>query len=390
MPIALNFGRGIFGGRPRALEIYSVTMLRDTANHPDWARLSGTILEGGYEVEELIEADDSRAKYGLRVLGDRSIDAFLNVFRADLPAAEEQIGIWQIARQLQHPNLSVPLTSGLLQTDGVLVYVGSRKPSETLSEVLRERALKESEAGEILLSISGALEYLHARGLVQGCISPEEILAVGDSIELSTESIRRVGARPSYGVKRTRYRAPESGDENITPEADAWCLGATLFEALTQKDCAEGCREQSAQLPGRFGLIVERCLDPNPQTRCTLREAVALYRQVQVSAAPQVAQKATPAVARSPEISPVKVKLQRPVSETRSGRTWVYAAVGLIVVLLLIWAARPKHTAPPSGIAATMPSKAASAGPGSAWETRTLARRSEFRQAIPSRGERQA
>jgi eukaryotic-like serine/threonine-protein kinase len=339
------------------------TMLTERTNsEPNWSSLSGTVFEGGYEAGELLEADSAKARFRIRVLGDRSIDAFMDVFHASGPGAEEQLAIWQSARELAHKNLNLPLAAGRAQVDGAgLIYVVLRKPDETLSGVLRERPLTANEAGEVLLNVSGGLAHLHERGFSHGCLSPEQVFAMGDSINLSTVCIRRSGAKPSFEAARGKYRAPESATENLTPEADVWCLGATLFEVLTQKDCGTGCREQAAQLPGRFGKIVQQCLDPDPVARVKLPEVLSLYREEQKPVAPLPPQ---PVLAAS-----------RVQARQRSLRMMplIYLGLALLLVLLVIWAARPKHSsAPQTPMAKSVPEAPPRPAPGSAWQTRTL------------------
>src|SRR5206468_2054894 len=79
-------------------------------------------------------------------------------------------------------------------------------------------------------------------------------------------------------LKKARYLAPESKGANVTPESDMWCLGATVFETLTQKTWAEGEREKADVLPEPFATIALRCLVAEPGERCRLAEVVALAR----------------------------------------------------------------------------------------------------------------
>src|SRR5579884_3306011 len=167
----------------------STTATQLAQTEPQWPSLSGRVLEGGYEVGELAEADETGAKFRIRVLGDRSTEAFAQVVRATGSTAEEQLAIWETARQLKHANLSSPLACGQVQIDGVnVIYAVLRRPDEILTAALAERALDEREAGEVLVSVAAALQALANNGLVHGCVSPEEIVAQGNSIQLTTAS----------------------------------------------------------------------------------------------------------------------------------------------------------------------------------------------------------
>ena len=246
---------------------------------PRWTSLSGTILEGGYELQDLLEATDAEARFKVRVLGDRELDSIASLFQIPEAEIEKQVELWQNVRMLRHLNISAPLGAGRLQLDGLsLAYVVLRRADEALGAVLRERPLTAEEAGETFTSIARALEALHLNGWVHGCLSPDVVLAVGDYIQLPGECARTAGVPPIAETTAAKYLAPESAGVNLTPEADLWCLGATLFEALTQKGWTEGSREELNALPEPFAAIASRCLETGPEARCSLAEAVALYR----------------------------------------------------------------------------------------------------------------
>lgn len=316
-------------------------------------QLRGAILDGGYQLEDMIAADSDFAAFRVRVLGDASLDVVAHFYACEPSAAEEQAAVWQLLGQLRHPNLNTPLGAGRKDLDErTSVYLVMRRTEERLSGALEERALRPAEAGDLLKSLSGALKALDERGLVHGFLSPEHVLATEDAILLSTESVRPAGTKPAVAIGRPKYLAPESEDQNATPEADIWCLGATLFEALTRKECGQACREEGARLPLPFGRIVQRCLDPDPLIRCKLPEIFELY-------APRNAQ---------PEASPVgRRPLPAQSSALRLSRGWAYVAVAVIVLIAVIALARTGHHA------ASAPSARPVAASKPAWPTRTLA-----------------
>ncbi len=378
---------------------------------PHWGDLSGRILDGGYELQELLEAEHDRAKFKVRVLGDRTLTPVALVVRAGAHAAQEQIEIWEAARHLRHRNLSTPLASGKTELDGELIYVVLREPDESLSSALAERALNTKEAGAVLESVSHALETLLSDGMVHGCVSPEQIVAIGDSIQLSTEGVRKAGADPAVEITKTKYLAPESGSANVTPAADVWCLGATVFEILKQKECTAKCREEAASLPSPFNRVVERCLTPEPGLRCDLSELIALYRVPassqsegramaaaaaagnlrplpelaripQIGRGPESERRSEPATAAPPgsvlTVPPIaarrRERAEREGVSSRPPMIWIYAALAVVVLLGVIWAAWPARTSKASARSTTPAPQVRAATPaaGSAWETRTL------------------
>jgi len=360
-----------------------------TTNDLDWTRLQGTILEGGYQLESILAAEESQATFKVRVLGDSSANAYAKLFVAPVSEAEEQAATWESSRKLKEQHLATPLGAGLTELDdATFAYVVLKRPDETLDTAVQERALSKQEAGDVLLALIRGLEELHSHGLVHGCVSPEQIIAIGDSIKLSTECVRRAGVAPGLTLPRARYMAPESVGANVTSSADLWCVGATLIEILTQQPCGADCAEQSAKLPAPFDAIASRCLDADPEARVKVGQVEALFRGR--SAAPATAKPVLAAAAgagmgatasksgipvNTPSIPARKYAPLAPRvpdrSEPKLRAWWIYAAAGIIVVLGLIWLLRPKHT--PVPVTRQVASRNATApAQGTAWESKTV------------------
>ncbi len=245
----------------------------------NWMSLSGKILEGGFELKDLIEADDSRAVFRVRVLGDRELVATALFRRLDSAGANRQVELWETVRDFRDLHLNSPLGAGTAELNGArTAYVVLRQPDESLAGVLRERPLTQAETKDALLNVAKGLELLHVNGLVHGNVSPEQIVAIGDTIRLSGEGVRAAGVVPPIESKPPSYLAPESTGTNLTPESDVWCLGATIFETLTQKRWEDGEREKLEALPEPFATIALRCLTAEPGARCHLPEVAALAR----------------------------------------------------------------------------------------------------------------
>ena len=130
---------------------------------------------------------------------------------------------------------------------------------------------------ELLSSLEKGLAHLHFHGFAHGCVSPQTVGAVGYSVQLSTECVRRLNHKPIVPIIKPSFLAPESVAENVTTQADVWCLGATLFEALSQKRYGSAGTASFESLP--LGAVVKRCLESDPRLRCTLKEAEAKAQQ---------------------------------------------------------------------------------------------------------------
>ena len=329
--------------------------------------LQGTTLDGAYLLGQCLGADERTIIFKAQVQAGSAATAIVKIFRAEASAAEKQIALWEEIKKLNHPNLATIFGAGRTNVQGhQLIYVAVEPADEILDKILRERALDADEAGELVVSVCRGLEHLHAAGFVHGSVSPGEVLGIGHAIKLSTEGVRKVSSTFDIDVNDAKYRAPESPNGNATPAADVWCLGATLFEAMTQREFAADSRSEAAKLPPPFGSIVHRCLYTDPEARCTLHEVVQLYEGRSrafsaaagadagsivrdVSEAP-----GTSALAPARNQSQVAQRLPNErgdrqiyhvnATEPRR-RTWAYLAIALLLVLGLIWLARPKKSA---------------------------------------------
>ena len=165
--------------------------------------------------------------------GGDSNEAAIKLISADKVNAEEQLQQWKVAGRLDHANLMRIFTEGRCELDGVaLLYVVMEYAEEALSQILPERALNPEEARSMLPAVLGAMQYVHDQGLVHGRIQPSNILAIGDQVKLSSDSLSAAGGiRAGAGA----YRPPEATSGTISTPADVWQLGVTISEVLTQR-----------------------------------------------------------------------------------------------------------------------------------------------------------
>jgi serine/threonine protein kinase len=192
----------------------------------NWTSLQGTMLGGAYLLERLTSAAENTASFTTRMGGEGSSTALVRLVKVSPETADQQLQIWQAIKRGGHPNLLAIWGTGRTEVDGHdVIYVVVQTPDEKLAAVLRERPLEPAEAGEILVSMVGALGHLHAHHLVHGNVSPEQILGVGETVKLCTEGVHKAGSPALVEFDTPKYRAPESVDGNATPAADIWCLG---------------------------------------------------------------------------------------------------------------------------------------------------------------------
>jgi len=202
-----------------------------------------------------------------------------------VPAEAEDAGVraaaWAMAANLSHPNLMQVYTHGRCEIDGLpILYVVTEFADEVLAEILRERPLTTRETRELLAPALEALSYLHGKGLVHGRLRPSNIMAVGDNLKLSSDSVAAAGAIADTIAERTIYDAPETAGGPLQNPADIWSLGATLVEVLTKYPPLSNHAKSSDPLvpestPEPFASIARKCLRADPDRRITLDEIKA-------------------------------------------------------------------------------------------------------------------
>jgi serine/threonine protein kinase len=295
--------------------------LTSAATKMDWTSLAGIILDGGCELKDATEVRDNAAKLRVRILGSGGRMGTAYFLRLEPKDADDQLDIWETLREIQHPNLNRPLSVGRRQVSGVdTIYFVLADPDEKLAAVVPERPLEWEEAAEALHSLEKALAHLHSFGLIHGSVSPDTVQAVGYTIQLDTEDVRRLGTKPRIVWNKPRYLAPESGTANTTTAADVWCLGATLFEVLAQEPYGTPGAELEEGLP--LGGIISRCLEKNPATRCTLKEAPVLEKQ-----APAEPELVKPQLAQPEPPKPEQLQAETAKAEAAQSETPVAAPV---------------------------------------------------------------
>jgi len=220
-----------------------------------WKNLEGQIVGQVYELKKFLALTGHSAVY-LTQYGTDARKAVIKFISTDFPGPEHQLDRWLVASSLRHPNLLQVLDSGrtrLAQMD--LLYVVMECADEDLFQIVPQRPLSQEEVQEILPSLLDAVQYLHANAFVHGHLSPSNIMAVGDRLKISGDAIVPIG-KPRISYRdRDGYDAPESESSPVAASADAWSLGATLVEILTQQP----------PLPLSNGVVDPKIPDSVPQ-----------------------------------------------------------------------------------------------------------------------------
>jgi len=244
-----------------------------------WRRLEGRTVAERFPLQSYLGGTDTNAVF-LTSMPEAagSKEAAIRLISADGVDAEKQLRQWKAAAELYHPNLVRIYEAGRSKLDGVdLIYAVEEYAEENLSQILPDRALTPEEAREMLAPVLHALQFLHDKGLVHGRIQPSNILAIGDQVRLSNDTVslpREIGRDEKAA---SVYHPPESATGAILAPADVWQLGVMLVEVLTQRlprlDSSQNkLVAASAGIPQPFREIVENCLRTDPAKRWTVTQ----------------------------------------------------------------------------------------------------------------------
>ena len=192
-------------------------------------RWEGASLPGEYVLQRWLSGDETAAFFETSVAPDgrRAVVKLMPELSGDAAA---QLALWQRTRSLRHPNLLQLLDCGRAElADEVVVYAVFEYADDTLASALANAPLSEAEAREVLSAAVAALSYLQAQSLALPALDPDQVLAVGDTIKLSTERLRAASPDTPYTLElralseRILPSTPERSAE-ILPQA----LGADL------------------------------------------------------------------------------------------------------------------------------------------------------------------
>jgi TonB family protein len=338
-----------------------------------WTRWEGRKVDGRFLLQSYVSSSDDSAVFLTFTTDSRP--AAIKLIFADAVNGDEQLGRWESALELHHPNLIRIFDMGRCEIDGAqLLYVVEECAEENLAQILPERALTAGEVGEMLPPILRALQFLHEKGFAHGRIQPSNILAIGNQVKVSSDNVGVPGETKSRAETPSAYDPPEAGTAGISPAGDVWLLGMTLVEALTQRlpgwdRSGEGSPEIPRTVPQPFREIAQHCLQVDPGKRWTVRQiieqtAAAKVAPVEIGivqiGAAQFNDQPGPVrtgVERTDSLAPAGRQLHRETSVSarvtssppRKSAKWAYVVgVAAMVVIAYVLIARSRPSSVPS------------------------------------------
>jgi TonB family protein len=206
-----------------------------------WKNWEGQVADHKYQLRQFLGSTDHSVVFLAEFHDPELRNAAVKFISADFPNGEQQLIAWNKAAKLSHPNLIRVYNTGRCKIEEMdLLYVAMEYAEENLAQVLPQRPLTVEETRDMLYAVTDVLVYLHAKSLAHGHVKPSNIMASGDLLKLSSDTILTAGEVREMRREGSAYDAPELPDSAYTTAADIWSLGVTLVEAFTQ---------QSAVLP---------------------------------------------------------------------------------------------------------------------------------------------
>ncbi len=242
-----------------------------------WEEYEGEVINNTFPLRQYLRGSGHSAVFLTQLSGPQPSKAAVKLIPAG-EFADVQLSLWRRGSQLSHPNLLGLHQSGRCQLAGMdLLYVVMEYAEEDLSQILPERPLAASEARDMLEPVLDALTYLHGQGLIHSHIKPSNILATGDRLKLSSDTLFPSGESRKFPGELDVYAPPECATSALTAASDVWSLGMTLVEALTQRAPEWQPASQTGPvapdtLPQPFLDIARHALNLDPKLRWTIAD----------------------------------------------------------------------------------------------------------------------
>jgi TonB family protein len=246
-----------------------------------WKQWIGHIVDSRFPLQQYLAHTEHSAVFLTEFTDTETHKAAIKFISVDTQEADHQLQIWSQTAQLHHPGLVTVFHAGRCSiTEMDLLYIVTELAEENLAQILPQRALTPEETKQMLEPIVDALVYLHDKGLAHNHIKPSNILAAGDSLKLSVDTVAPIGESREPHRERDVYDAPETGGDSSAAYGDIWSLGETVVETLTQQTAALPFNDQADPIvpdyiPQPFQDIARHALRRDPSQRWTSAEIAA-------------------------------------------------------------------------------------------------------------------
>ena len=155
-----------------------------------WTEFEGATIDSAFPLTKLVQTEGRSAFFATRNANGESV--LIRIIECHFDEDEIQAR-WRGLQTLNHPSFLCIDRFGkfyMAADDITAVYAVFERVDANLGEVLERGGLSAPEAAQIGLSVTSALETLHAAGFVHEHIEPRNIYAVGDKVKLRSDCIR--------------------------------------------------------------------------------------------------------------------------------------------------------------------------------------------------------
>lgn len=265
--------------------------------------LRAWLVGGRYELSDEISTGGMGRVYRAvhRDLGRPfALKLLLETHRQNQDSRERFFVEARLASALCHPNIVSVTDYGLDEQHGCYLVMELLE-GQTVRVRMHEAAVSPRQAFDIVDQLTGAVRYMHTRGIVHSDIKPENVflarqegeprrrnivklLDFGLSFRSGAAPEKTLGGTPPYIAPERLQGAPQS------PSSDVYSLGAVLYELLTGRMVYTGTvpqmvdrtvagplpRPPSHHVPGldsRIDALVMRALERDPAKRHHTAEA---------------------------------------------------------------------------------------------------------------------
>jgi eukaryotic-like serine/threonine-protein kinase len=195
----------------------------------------------------------------------------------------------KLGASLNHPNL-VAVYDTAVEDEGLLIVM-EYVEGESLAQALLRGPLEPGRVAQLARELGGALDHVHAQGVVHRDVKPANVLLRRDG------AVKLVDLGIAVSVDQTRvtrsgtvlgsasYMAPEQLEgREVGPAADVYALATVCFEALAGRKARAGrtpveianevasasppdVREHAPGIPAAAAAALERGMDREPTWR---------------------------------------------------------------------------------------------------------------------------
>lgn len=260
--------------RNREFTLPDISSWRLGALAPEAERLVGSVVDGRYEVDQLLSAGGFATVAKARDVRQDGRLCAVKVFRDEVGDRvwirhrfEQEVAALE---QLSHPNI-VRITGHGIAGTGAPYLAMEFIHGRNVRQLLEHGPVAASRIARFMGQLASALSALHQRSIYHRDIKPENLMvrigAAGEEqIVLIDFSIAIVKARDHtfHGISRVAgtlgYMAPEQVTGYADASTDIHSLAKLLLELITGKSCADLLPQATLDLPSH----VREYLDAQP------------------------------------------------------------------------------------------------------------------------------